>query len=138
MINRETELDALREGGFCIPDALVRTRAWDGRGVSGIAPGQDFGSTPSTTLKRPLCGISHMDAVIPAAGRGSRLGTLTDDQPKGLVDVAGRPLLAHVLETAVEVGADGLVVIVGYEAAQIVDRFGDAFEGIPITYVHQR
>jgi glucose-1-phosphate thymidylyltransferase len=79
-----------------------------------------------------------MDAVIPAAGRGSRLGELTDDRPKGLVDVAGRPLLAHVFETAVEAGATKLVVIVGYEAAQIVDRFGDAFEGVPITYVHQR
>jgi len=79
-----------------------------------------------------------MDAVIPAAGRGSRLGELTDDRPKGLVDVAGRSLLAHVFETAVEAGADPLVVIVGYEAGQIVDRFGDAFAGVPITYVHQR
>ena len=79
-----------------------------------------------------------MDAVIPAAGRGSRLSDLTDDRPKGLVDVAGRPLLAHAFETAVEAGADKLVVIVGYEAGQIVDRFGDAFAGIPITYVHQR
>ena len=79
-----------------------------------------------------------MDAVIPAAGRGSRLGGLTADRPKGLVEVAGRPLLAHVFETAIEAGADELVVIVGYEAAQIVDRFGDAFAGVPITYVHQR
>jgi glucose-1-phosphate thymidylyltransferase len=79
-----------------------------------------------------------MDAVIPAAGRGSRLGELTADRPKGLVDVAGRPLLAHVFDTAVDAGADELVVIVGYEAAQIVDRFGDDFEGVPITYVHQR
>ncbi len=39
-----------------------------------------------------------MDAVIPAAGRGSRLGELTDDRPKGLIDVAGRALLAHVFE----------------------------------------
>ncbi len=41
-----------------------------------------------------------MDAVIPAAGRGSRLGELMADRPKGLVEVAGRPLLEHVLETA--------------------------------------
>ncbi|TKX48499.1 sugar nucleotidyltransferase [Halorubrum sp. SD690R] len=74
-----------------------------------------------------------MDAVIPAVGRGSRLGELTADRPKGLVEVAGRPLLAHVFETAVEAGADELVVIVGYEAGQIIDRFGHAFEGIPIT-----
>jgi glucose-1-phosphate thymidylyltransferase len=79
-----------------------------------------------------------MDTVIPAAGRSSRLGELTNDRLKGLVDVAGEPLLTHVFETAVEAGADELVVIVGYEAAQIVDRFGDAFEGTPITYVHQR
>ncbi|QUO47711.1 sugar phosphate nucleotidyltransferase [Halorubrum ruber] len=79
-----------------------------------------------------------MDAVIPAAGRGSRLGELTAARPKGLVEVAGRPLLAHVFETAVEAGADELVVIVGYEAAQIVERFGDDFEGTTITYVHQR
>jgi glucose-1-phosphate thymidylyltransferase len=79
-----------------------------------------------------------MDAVIPAAGRGSRLGELTDDRPKGLVEVARRPLLAHVFETAVDAEADELVVIVGYEAAQIVDQFGDTFEGVPITYVHQR
>ncbi|TKX48505.1 nucleotidyltransferase family protein [Halorubrum sp. SD690R] len=79
-----------------------------------------------------------MDAVIPAAGRGSRIGELTADRPKGLVEVAGRPLLAHAFETAVDAGADALVVIVGYEAAQIVDRFGDDFAGVPITYVHQR
>jgi glucose-1-phosphate thymidylyltransferase len=70
-----------------------------------------------------------MDAVMPAAGRGSRLGELTADGPKGLVDVAGRPLLAHVFETAVEAGADELIVIVGYEAGWIVDQFGDAFRG---------
>ena len=79
-----------------------------------------------------------MDAIIPAAGRGSRLGERTADRPKGLVDIAGRTLLAHVFDAAVEAGADELVVIIGYEGAQIVDRFGDAFEGTPITYVHQR
>ena len=78
-----------------------------------------------------------MDAVIPAAGRGSRLGALTTDRPKGLVDVAGRPLLAYALNAAVEAGVDELLVVIGYEGAQIVDRFGDTFEGVPITYVHQ-
>ena len=82
--------------------------------------------------------LPGMDAVIPAAGRGSRLGALTDDRPKGLVDVGGRPLLAYALEAAVDAGVDRLVVVVGYEAAAIVERFGDAFSGVPITYVHQR
>ena len=79
-----------------------------------------------------------MEAVIPAAGRGSRLGALTDAQPKGLVEVAGQPLLASVFDRAVEAGADELVVVIGYEGAQIVDQFGDSFHETPITYVHQR
>ena len=85
-----------------------------------------------------MVGFRDMDAVIPAAGRGSRRGGLTADRPKGLIEIAGRPLLAHVFETAVEAGANELIVVVGYEAAQIVDRFGDTFEGVSITYVHQR
>jgi len=55
-----------------------------------------------------------------------------------LINVAGQPLPAHVFETAVDAGADRLVVIVGYEPGQIVDRFGDAFDGVSITYVNQR
>ena len=79
-----------------------------------------------------------MDVLIPAAGRGTRLGERTETQPKGLVEIAGQPLLAHVFETAIDAGADKLVVVIGYEGAQIVDHFGDAFAGVPITYVHQR
>lgn len=79
-----------------------------------------------------------MDAIIPAAGRGTRLGALTDDQPKGLVEVAGKPLLAYVLDVAVEAGVDELIVIIGYEGGKIVERFGDMYREVAITYVHQR
>jgi GTP:adenosylcobinamide-phosphate guanylyltransferase len=79
-----------------------------------------------------------MQALIPAAGRGTRLGERTETRPKGLVDIAGRPLLAHVFETAADAGTDELVVVIGYEKPQIVDHFGDSFAGVPITYVHQR
>lgn len=79
-----------------------------------------------------------MYALIPAAGRGTRLGERTETRPKGLVEIAGRPLLAHVFETAVDAGADELVVVIGYEGAQIVAHFGDSFSEVPITYVHQR
>ena len=79
-----------------------------------------------------------MQAVIPAAGRGSRLGELTDDRPKGLVDIAGQPLLTYVFDRAIEAGADELVVVVGYEGAQIIEYFGETFGDVPITYVHQR
>ncbi|SFR49092.1 MULTISPECIES: UTP--glucose-1-phosphate uridylyltransferase AglF [Halorubrum] len=79
-----------------------------------------------------------MKAVILAAGKGTRLKPLTDDQPKALVEVDGRPLLEHVFEQLVEVGISEFVVVVGYRKSQIIDRYGDSFRGVPITYAHQR
>jgi len=79
-----------------------------------------------------------MKAVVLAAGKGTRLRPLTDETPKALVDVAGRPLLDHVLEQLVGLGISEFVVIVGYRKQQIIDRYGDEFRGVPITYAHQR
>ncbi|MFC7058392.1 sugar phosphate nucleotidyltransferase [Halovenus salina] len=79
-----------------------------------------------------------MIGVVPAAGEGTRLRPLTDSKPKGLVSVAGRPLLEHVFEALLDSGVDELIVVVGYRAGDIIDHFGESFEGWPITYVHQR
>lgn len=79
-----------------------------------------------------------MQGVVPAAGQGTRLRPLTDDQPKGMVEVAGRPLLTHVFETLLDAGVDELVVVVGYELDAIVSHYGESFRDIPITYAHQR
>ncbi|WP_089649613.1 UTP--glucose-1-phosphate uridylyltransferase AglF [Halobacterium hubeiense] len=79
-----------------------------------------------------------MKAVVLAAGEGTRLRPLTEDKPKGMVEVAGKPILTHCFEQLAELGADELVVVVGYRKEDIIDHYGDAFEGIPITYAHQR
>lgn len=76
--------------------------------------------------------------VVPAAGEGTRLRPHTTDTPKALVEVAGKPILEHVFETLLDCGVSSLVVVVGYRAGQIVDRFGESYAGHPITYVHQR
>lgn len=79
-----------------------------------------------------------MQAVVLAAGEGTRLEPLTDDRPKGLVEVAGRPLLDHCFSALLPLDIDELVVVVGYRAEAIIDRYGDAYEDVAITYVHQR
>lgn len=50
------------------------------------------------------------EAMIFAAGLGTRLAPLTDRMPKALVPVHGRPLLGHVMDRLVEAGATRIVV----------------------------
>lgn len=78
-----------------------------------------------------------MQGVVPAAGEGTRLRPRTADRPKGLVEVAGKPLLGHVFETLVDLGVSELIVVVGHRSDAIRERFGAADRGVPITYVTQ-
>ncbi|PHQ38153.1 UTP--glucose-1-phosphate uridylyltransferase [Halorubrum persicum] len=79
-----------------------------------------------------------MQAVVLAAGKGTRLQPLTDDKPKVLVEVNGTPLIQDVFDNLIDAGATELIVVVGYKAEQIIDRYGDEYDGVPITYTHQR
>ena len=60
-----------------------------------------------------------MEAMILAAGLGTRLGPLTDAVPKALVAVRGRPLLAHVMDRLVAAGASRLIVNTSRHGDQI-------------------
>jgi len=79
-----------------------------------------------------------MKAVILAAGKGTRLRPLTDNKPKGMVEVDGQPILTHCFQQLADLGVDEFVVVVGYRKQDIIDYYGDEFEGTPITYAHQR
>jgi choline kinase len=67
-----------------------------------------------------------MQAVLLAAGLGSRLGTLTAQLPKALIPVGGTPLLAYAVRFAQAVGARDITVVGGYGyelvAAEIARR----------------
>lgn len=62
-----------------------------------------------------------MQAMIFAAGLGTRLKPLTDTMPKALVPVGGEPLLAHVAQRLKEAGCGLTVVNVHHFAGQIID-----------------
>lgn len=76
-------------------------------------------------------------AVVPAAGRGTRLGSLTDETPKPLVEIAGQPLLAHVFDALAPFDPETYVVVIGYQGEQIRDRFSHTYSGTTIEYVRQ-
>jgi dTDP-glucose pyrophosphorylase len=80
---------------------------------------------------------NRMQAIVPAAGEGTRLRPLTTDRPKGLVAVAGKPILTHCFESLLAAGIDDIVVVVGYRGDDIVDHYGDDFRGVPLTYAWQ-
>ncbi len=79
-----------------------------------------------------------MQAVVLAAGEGTRLRPLTEEKPKALVEIDGRPILSHCLDRLVELGADELHIVVGYRKEALISHYGDSYEGVPITYAHQR
>jgi bifunctional UDP-N-acetylglucosamine pyrophosphorylase/glucosamine-1-phosphate N-acetyltransferase len=78
-----------------------------------------------------------MQTVVLAAGEGTRMRPLTATRPKPMLPVAGRPLLAHVLDSAVAAGASRLVVVVGYQADAVRDAVGDQHRGVPVEYAVQ-
>ena len=67
-------------------------------------------------IRKSLCVdlfATIMQAVVLAAGKGTRLRPLTEDKPKGMVEVDGKPILTHCFDQLVDLGADELVVVVG-------------------------
>lgn len=66
-----------------------------------------------------------MQAMIFAAGLGTRLKPLTDTMPKALVKVGGEPLIKRVIDKLSASGVDRIVVNVHHFAQQITDYLND-------------
>jgi len=79
-----------------------------------------------------------MEAMILAAGAGTRLRPLTDRMPKALVPVRGRPLLAHVMDRLVAAGATRLIVNTCHHSEQIAAFLdGHTPPGVEIALSHE-
>jgi bifunctional UDP-N-acetylglucosamine pyrophosphorylase/glucosamine-1-phosphate N-acetyltransferase len=77
-----------------------------------------------------------MQCVILAAGKGTRLRPLTDNCPKPLVKVGGKPLLDHIV-LALPSAVDELIIVVGYLGEMIREYCGEEFHGRKVRYVEQ-
>ena len=77
-----------------------------------------------------------MNALIIAAGRGSRFNNLTDAKAKPLIHLLGLSLIERVMLTAKEAGINEFVVVTGYLGDQIKEQLGDGESyGVKIDYV---
>lgn len=79
-----------------------------------------------------------MKAVILAAGRGTRLGALTESLPKPMIDVCGRPVVEHIMRGIQDAGIDDFILVTRYLGHKISEYFGDGSRiGARIQYVEQ-
>jgi len=77
-------------------------------------------------------------AVLLAAGKGSRMKELTNELPKPMLEVRGKPILLHIVEGLRAAGVTDFCIIVGYRADVVRDFFGDGSKfGVRVSYETQ-
>lgn len=77
-------------------------------------------------------------AVILAAGRGKRMRELTNDRPKPMVQVRGKPVLEYIIEGLKQAGIEKLLLVVGYRKEIVIDHFGNGSDfDVQVDYVEQ-
>src|SRR3989344_4229672 len=77
-----------------------------------------------------------MKTIILAAGEGVRMKPLTNNTPKPMLKVSGKPILEHILNDLPE-KVDEIILVVGYLKEQIINYFGDRFGRFKMNYVIQ-
>lgn len=85
-------------------------------------------------MARCMVYCAHMEAMIFAAGLGTRLRPLTDNLPKALVEVRGVPMLERVARRLVEAGAERLVINAHHHAGQIA-AFVESRDGFGVEAI---
>ena len=89
---------------------------------------------------KSLQGVNPLpnNVVLMAGGLGTRLGELTKNCPKPMLDVAGKPILQIVLENFINVGFRNFFLAVNYLSEIIIDYFGDGSRfGCNIEYLRE-
>jgi glucose-1-phosphate thymidylyltransferase len=76
-------------------------------------------------------------AVIPVAGVGTRLRPHTHTQPKVLLHVAGKPILAHILDDLVALDVKRAVLVIGYMGELVRAFVNRAYPRLKVDYVVQ-
>lgn len=78
-----------------------------------------------------------MKAIIPAAGIGTRLRPHTYTLPKALLYVAGKPIIAHILDDVVPLAPSSIVLIVGYKGELIEQFVRTKYPQLKVDFVFQ-
>ena len=79
-----------------------------------------------------------MKAVIMAGGKGTRLRSVSEELPKPMVPVLGKPVLEYQLDNLRQCGITDIIMVVGYRSSYIRDHFGDGSRfSVNISYINE-
>lgn len=91
--------------------------------------------TLTDLMKRPRL---ENPVFLMAGGFGTRLRPLTDNCPKPMLPVGGKPMLEHILQDLIDFGFYRFYISVHYLREQVIDHFQDGSRwGVNIQYVHE-
>ncbi|HEU0113274.1 MAG TPA: sugar phosphate nucleotidyltransferase [Thermomicrobiales bacterium] len=94
------------------------------------------GSPVGAAIERREATEERVDIILPVAGLGTRLRPQTWTKPKPLVAVAGKPMLAHVLDRVLPLQPERLIFITGFLGDQI-EAWARATYDLPVEFVVQ-
>jgi dTDP-glucose pyrophosphorylase len=79
-----------------------------------------------------------LQAVVMAGGLGSRLRPLTDDTPKPMLPVGGKPIMEHLVNRLARSGIRKINVMTCYKPEKIMEHFGDGHDfGVELNYIRE-
>lgn len=78
-----------------------------------------------------------MKAIIPVAGIGSRLRPHTHTHPKALIPIAGKPILAHIIDGLVAAGIKNFIFVIGHLGEKIQDYISSNYPKLKAQYIVQ-
>lgn len=77
------------------------------------------------------------NALILAAGKGTRMWPLTENIPKPLLSICGLPIIERQIQELRKVGVKKLYILIGYQMKELSDYLGKTKFGIDIKYIIQ-
>ncbi|MBI4116579.1 phosphocholine cytidylyltransferase family protein [Candidatus Pacearchaeota archaeon] len=76
-----------------------------------------------------------MKALLLVAGRGTRLGIYTEDSPKSLLEVGGKPILFQIVDRIISNKINDLIVIVGFQKEKIMGLLKQKYPGVNFNFI---
>ncbi|HTW91260.1 MAG TPA: nucleotidyltransferase family protein [bacterium] len=83
-------------------------------------------------------GARPLQAVVMAGGFGARLRPLTEDVPKPMLPVGGKPVMEHIINRLEKGGVRKIHVMTHYKPEKIIEHFGDGRKfGVELSYLDE-